>query len=108
MHRKSLEPLATGKASAFGFWLLAKDQNEKPQARASLPMQAKIGLARTQECGPQNVSTGEKAMSREEILTSIKGLAEKLGRVPSLTELKTMTPVGRRAVATNLPPIQTR
>jgi hypothetical protein len=37
-------------------------------------------------------------MSREEILTSIKGLAEKLGRVPSLAELKTMTPVGRRAV----------
>ncbi len=37
-------------------------------------------------------------MSREEILTSIKGLAKKLGRVPSLAELKTMTPVGRRAV----------
>jgi hypothetical protein len=41
---------------------------------------------------------GEKAMSREEILTAIQGLAEKLGRVPTLTEIKTMTPVGRRAV----------
>ena len=37
-------------------------------------------------------------MSKEEIVTAIKGLAEKLGRVPSLKELKTMTPVGRRAV----------
>ena len=37
-------------------------------------------------------------MSREEILTTIKGLAEKLGRVPSLDELKTMTPVGRRSL----------
>ena len=37
-------------------------------------------------------------MSREEILTAIQGLAEKLGRVPTLKELKTMTPVGRRAV----------
>ena len=40
-------------------------------------------------------------MSREEILTSIQGLAEKLGRVPTLTEIKTMTPVGRRAVRTH-------
>ena len=32
-------------------------------------------------------------MSKEEILTEIKGLAEKLGRVPSLEELKTTTPV---------------
>jgi hypothetical protein len=40
----------------------------------------------------------KKAMSREEILTTIKGLAEKLGYVPSLDELKTMTPVGRRTV----------
>jgi len=37
-------------------------------------------------------------MTREEILTAIRKLAEKLGRVPSLEELKTMTPVGRRAV----------
>ena len=41
---------------------------------------------------------GDKAMSKEEILTAIQGLAEKLGRVPTLTEMKTMTPVGRRAV----------
>ena len=40
-------------------------------------------------------------MSREEILTAIQGLAEKLGRVPTLTEIKTMTPVGRRAVRTH-------
>ena len=40
-------------------------------------------------------------MSKEEILTAIQGLAEKLGRVPTLTELKTMTPVGRRAVRTH-------
>jgi hypothetical protein len=37
-------------------------------------------------------------MTREEIKATIQGLAEKLGRVPSLEELKTMTPVGRRAV----------
>ncbi len=37
-------------------------------------------------------------MTREEIMTTIRGLAEKLGRVPSLAELKTMTPVGRRTV----------
>jgi hypothetical protein len=37
-------------------------------------------------------------MSKEEIMTEIQGLAKKLGRVPTLTELKTMTPVGRRAV----------
>ena len=37
-------------------------------------------------------------MTREEIVTTIRGLAEKLGRVPSLAELKTMTAVGRRAV----------
>jgi hypothetical protein len=42
--------------------------------------------------------TGEKAMSREEVVTVIQELAKKLGRVPSLDELKTMTPVGRRAV----------
>ena len=40
-------------------------------------------------------------MSKEEILTAIQGLAEKLGRVPTLTEIKTMTPVGRRAVRTH-------
>jgi hypothetical protein len=40
-------------------------------------------------------------MSREEILTAIQALAEKLGRVPTLTEIKTMTPVGRRAVRTH-------
>ena len=32
-------------------------------------------------------------MSKEEIMTTIQGLANKLGRVPTLTELKTMTPV---------------
>ena len=37
-------------------------------------------------------------MSREEIMTTIQGLAEKLGRVPTLSELKMMTPVGRRGV----------
>ncbi|MBZ5504025.1 MAG: hypothetical protein LAO78_00935 [Acidobacteriia bacterium] len=37
-------------------------------------------------------------MTKEEILTTIRGLAETLGRVPTLTELKSMTPVGRRAV----------
>jgi Homing endonuclease associated repeat len=40
----------------------------------------------------------EKSMTKEEIVTTIRGLAEKLGRVPSLAELKTMTAVGRRAV----------
>jgi hypothetical protein len=44
------------------------------------------------------VFNGDKAMSKEEIMTTIQGLAQKLGRVPTLTELKTMTPVGRRAV----------
>jgi hypothetical protein len=47
---------------------------------------------------PHKLLLEEKAMSREEIMTTIQGLAEKLGRVPSLDELKTMTPVGRRAV----------
>jgi hypothetical protein len=37
-------------------------------------------------------------MTREEIMTAIQGLAKKLERVPTLTELKTMTPVGRRGV----------
>jgi hypothetical protein len=37
-------------------------------------------------------------MSKEEIMSTIQVLAQKLGRVPTLTELKTMTPVGRRAV----------
>jgi hypothetical protein len=37
-------------------------------------------------------------MSKEEILTTIKGLAEKLGRVPTLDDLRMMTPVGRRTV----------
>ncbi len=32
-------------------------------------------------------------MTREEILTAIRGLAEKLGRVPSLDELHTKTAV---------------
>jgi hypothetical protein len=40
-------------------------------------------------------------MSREEIMTTIQELAQKLGRVPTLTELSTMTPVGRRAVRNN-------
>jgi len=47
------------------------------------------------------IFTGEKAMSKEEIMTAIQGLANKLGRVPTLTELKTMTPVGRRGVRSN-------
>ena len=37
-------------------------------------------------------------MSKEEVVTVIQGLAKKLGRVPTLKELRTMTPVGRRAV----------
>ena len=49
-------------------------------------------------CGPQTRFYGDKAMSKEEILAAIQGLAEKLGSVPTLTEIKTMTPVGRRAV----------
>src|SRR5947209_4710393 len=45
--------------------------------------------------------TGETAMTREEILTAIKGLAEKPGRVPSLHELLTQTAVSRRNVRTH-------
>jgi hypothetical protein len=45
--------------------------------------------------------TGDKAMSKEEIMTEIQGLAQKLGRVPTLSELKMMSPVGRRAVRNN-------
>jgi hypothetical protein len=44
------------------------------------------------------VFNGDKAMSKEEVVTTIQALAQKLGRVPTLTELKTMTPVGRRGV----------
>ncbi len=40
-------------------------------------------------------------MTREEILTAIRGLAEKLGRVPSLEELHTKTAVSRRGVRTH-------
>src|SRR5258707_10633364 len=40
-------------------------------------------------------------MTREEILTAIRGLAEKLGRVPSLEELHTQTAVSRRGVRTH-------
>jgi hypothetical protein len=47
---------------------------------------------------PHEFRLEKKAMSREEIMTAIQGLANKLGRVPTLTELKTMTPVGRRVV----------
>jgi hypothetical protein len=56
-------------------------------------MQAKIGLARGPGCGPQTYFYGDEAMTKEEIMTTIQGLANKLGRVPTLTELKTMTPV---------------
>ena len=37
-------------------------------------------------------------MSKEEVVTTIQELAKKLGRVPTLSELKMMTPVGRRGV----------
>lgn len=40
-------------------------------------------------------------MTREEILAAIKGLAGKLGRVPSREDLHTKTAVSRRSVRTH-------
>src|SRR6185437_11895090 len=117
-------PLARGNRQ-FGTWYLARIEEKpkkQPLALSNWPLARagktafwagwlrSVSFSEIGRCGKKSknptaeggcatrVSTGEKAMSKEEIMAAIQGLAQKLGRVPTLTELKTMTPVGRRAV----------
>jgi hypothetical protein len=51
----------------------------------------------TNKCAT-NIFTGEKAMTREEVITVIKKAAEELGRVPSLNELMGSRKVSSHAI----------